>query len=138
MSTPYDIVVIGGGPAGLSAACSIVRQTHSVLILDSGKYRNEDSYIHTLPTWDHRKAGEFRAAARKDLERYGVQAVTYENAEVTTAKKLDDDLFRLTGVDGRSWEGRKLILASGVVDVMPNIEGYAECWISGMSVPYTN
>lgn len=53
----------------------------------------------------------------------------YHNAEVTTVEKLDDDLIRLTDADRWSWEGRKLILASGVIHAMPNIEvkGYAEC-----------
>lgn len=133
MALPVDIIIIGGGPAGLSAATSTVRQSHSTLILDSGKYRNDgSSYMHTVPTWDHRNPSEFREAARKDYDRYGT--VKVENAEVASVKSTADGLFEATGTEGQVWIGRKLVLATGVVDNFPDIEGYADCWISGMSV----
>lgn len=130
MPAPFDILIIGGGPAGLSTASSVVRQAHSTLIIDSGKYRNDDSYMHTLSTWDHRKASEFRAAARKDFERYGT--VQIEDAEVASVKKTEEGLFQLTSTNGEVWEGHKLVLATGVIDVFPKIEGYAECWVTGI------
>lgn len=131
MSSPVDVLIIGGGPAGLSTASSVVRQAHSTLILDSGKYRNDgSSHMHTVPTWDHRKPSEFREAAKKDFERYG--SVKVEDAEVVSVKTTAEDLFQATGTDGQVWTGRKLILATGVVDIFPNIEGYTDCWISGM------
>jgi thioredoxin reductase len=72
MASDYDIIIIGGGPAGLSAASTIVRQDHKTILFDSGKYRNAQSeHMHTVATWDHRNPQEFREAARKDLERYG-------------------------------------------------------------------
>ncbi|KAF2179256.1 FAD/NAD(P)-binding domain-containing protein [Zopfia rhizophila CBS 207.26] len=131
MANPADILIIGGGPAGLSAAASIVRQAHSIVIFDSGKYRNEASnYMHTLPTWDHRHPKEFRDAAKKDFERYGT--VTLENAQVKSIKQTDEGLFEATVEDGRTWTGRKVILATGVEDVFPDIPGYADCWVSGI------
>jgi thioredoxin reductase len=134
MASPVDIIIIGGGPAGLSTASSTIRQSHSTLILDSGKYRNEgSSHMHTVPTWDHRDPSEFREAARKDFDRYGT--VKVENAEVASVKNTADGLFEATGTNGQVWTGRKLVLATGVVDIFPDIEGYANCWISGMSVP---
>lgn len=132
MAAEYDIIIIGGGPAGLSAASSIVRQGHKTLLLDSGKYRNAESkHMHTVATWDHRDPEEFRAAARADLARYGTVAV--ENAEVETVKKREDDgFFEVTAGNGTPWIGKKLILATGVEDVFPDIPGYAECWVTGM------
>jgi thioredoxin reductase len=137
MASPVDILIIGGGPAGLSAASSIVRQAHSTIIVDSGKYRNANSLMHTVPTWDHRQPSEFRAAAKKDLERYGT--VKVEDGEVTSIKKTDEGLFEAVGSNGQVWIGRKLVLATGVTDVFPDVPGYGDCWISGMLVqPFSN
>ena len=132
MATPIvDIIIIGRGPAGLSAACSIVRQAHSTLILDSGKYRNEKSHhMHTVPTWDHRDPEEYRAAAMKDFERYGT--VKVENVEIEKVRQTDQGLFEATGKNGQVYTGHKLILATGVEDVYPDIEGYSDCWVSAM------
>ncbi|CAE7193010.1 hypothetical protein CFE70_007109 [Pyrenophora teres f. teres 0-1] len=129
MASSYDIIIIGGGPAGLSAASAIVRQDHRTLLLDSGDYRNAESkHMHTVPTWDHQDPKTFRDAARKNLERYGT--VDYQQVEVRTAKKLDD-LFEVSG-GGKSWTGKKLILATGVEDIFPDIPGYKECWVQGI------
>jgi thioredoxin reductase len=121
----FDILIVGGGIAGLSAAASIVRQNHTVLVLDSQKYRNAGSYhMHTVATWDHRNPADWRAAARKDLERYGTVSIKYE----------EDDTFCATSASGRMWKARKIILATGVEDIFPDIFGYAENWITGMWV----
>jgi thioredoxin reductase len=131
MSIEYDIIVIGGGPAGLSAASSIVRQDHKTVLLDSGKYRNAQSkHMHTVPSWDHRDPEDFRAASRADFDRYG--SITVEMAEVESLKKREDGLFEAAAGDGKTWVGKKVILATGVEDVFPDIPGYAECWVSGM------
>lgn len=130
MPTPFDILIIGGGPAGLSTASSIVRQSHPTLIIDSGKHRNDNRYMHTIPTRDHAPAGDFRAAARKDFDRYNT--VQFEDREVSTVKKIESGSFQVTCTNGMIFEGHKLVLATGVVDVLPMIEGYAECWAMGM------
>lgn len=131
MSKIYDILIIGGGPAGLSTASSIVRQNHSTLILDSQTYRNAKSdHMHTIPTWDHKSPAEFRAAATQEFERYGT--VTVENAEVKSARKMEDGSFEVNGIKGEVWQGRKVVLATGMDDEFPDIAGYEECWISGM------
>ncbi|KAI1170916.1 FAD/NAD(P)-binding domain-containing protein [Nemania sp. FL0916] len=131
MGSQYDIIIVGGGPAGLSAASSIVRQDHKTLLIDSGKYRNAGSkHMHTLPSWDHEDPEKFRATSRAGLERYG--SVTVENAEVASLKMRDDGLFETTADGGKIWVGKKVILATGVEDVFPDIPGYAECWISGI------
>lgn len=130
MAFEYEIMVIGGGPAGLSAASSIVRQSHKTVLFDSGKYRNSLSkHMHTVASWDHRDPAAFRAAARADLDRYG--SVTVENVEIESIKKRDDGLFEATA-DGKTWTSKKVVLATGVEDVFPEIPGYAECWVSAM------
>ncbi|KAF3005414.1 hypothetical protein E8E14_000324 [Neopestalotiopsis sp. 37M] len=130
MASECDIIVIGGGPSGLSAVSSIVRQDHKTVLFDSGKYRNGTSqHMHTVATWDHKHPSEFRAAARADLERYG--SVKIEPLEVDSAKKLDDGRFQVEA-GGKAWIGKKLILATGVEDVFPDIPGYEDCWVSGI------
>ena len=72
---------------------------------------------------------EFRTAARADLERYG--SVTVETTEVSRLVQREDGIFEATA-GGKTWTGKKVILSTGVEDVLPNIEGYSECWVSGM------
>lgn len=132
MASEYDILIVGGGPAGLSAASSIVRQDHKTVLFDSGKYRNAYSkHMHTLPTWDHRDPADFRSASLAGLERYG--SVTVENVEIETIKQKDNGNFEASG-GGKAWTGKKVILATGVEDIFPAIPGYAACWVSAMSV----
>ncbi|KAI3317877.1 FAD/NAD(P)-binding domain-containing protein [Xylariaceae sp. AK1471] len=131
MTSQFDIIIIGGGPAGLSAASSIVRQDHKTLLIDSGEYRNASSkHMHTVATWDHKDPEEFRAASRADLARYG--SVTVENAEVKTLRQREDDLFEAATGEGKMWTAKKIILATGVEDVFPDIAGYRDCWVSGI------
>ena len=130
MASEYDIIIIGGGPAGLSAATAIVRQDHKTILFDSGKYRNEKSkHMHTVPSWDHRDPAEFRAKARADLDRYG--SVQIENSEVKTIKQREDGLFEAVA-GGKTYVAKKVILATGMEDILPDITGYTECWVTGM------
>lgn len=130
MSSQFEIIIIGGGPAGLSAAASIVRQDHKTVLFDSGKYRNGMSeHMHTVPAWDHQNPRAFRDAAIKGLERYG--SFTVEKVEIDTIKQRDDELFEAKS-SGKTWTGKKVILATGVEDVFPDIPGYPDCWVSGM------
>lgn len=130
MADAYDIIIIGGGPAGLSAAASIVRQDHTIYLFDSQQYRNAAAkHLHTVTSWDHRDPAEFRAASLKELERYGT--VTVDHTEVESIKQNDDGTVEAAG-GGKKVLGKKLILATGVEDVFPEIPGYAENWVSGM------
>ncbi|KAK6721183.1 hypothetical protein SNK04_000077 [Fusarium graminearum] len=144
MSQIIDALVIGGGPAGLGAALGLCRQNHSVVLLDSVSYRNTidtipDNRMHMVATWDHRRPDEFRVAARKELQRYErfkyreVEVVSVRQTTSTQSGKLEA-LFNAKAADGTEYAARKLILATGVKDVFPKIEGFSECWAKGMYV----
>lgn len=131
MSLDFDVIVIGGGPAGLGAASAVARQDHTAVLFDSGEYRNaKGTHMHTVPTWDHRNPNEFRSAARADFRRYGA-LVTVANAEVDHIKQREDGIFEAVA-GAQVYTGKKVVLATGVEDVFPDIPGYSDCWGSGM------
>lgn len=132
MAAIVDVLIVGGGPAGLSTALTLARQLHSVVVFDSGSYRNDYAdYQHMVLGFDHQEPAHFRAAARENiLSRY--KTVTIHDVAVATAKKLEEDLFELTDVNGVAYHGKKLVLATGVEDLMPDLPGFKECWGKGM------
>lgn len=127
-----DVLIIGGGPGGLAVATGLARQLYTAAVFDSRVYRNALSkHMHNVPTWDHRDPAEFRAQARTDLTaRYST--VQFEETKIVKIAQSPHNRFLATAEDGRTWTGRKLVLASGVTDVPPDIKGYAECWGRGM------
>ncbi|VUC20644.1 unnamed protein product [Clonostachys rosea] len=133
-SKVFDVLIIGGGPAGLSLAGSLARQLHTALILDAGVYRNDPTkHMHNVPGWDHVPPSEFRAKVREDLAaRY--HTVEYKKGTVKSVRKLEaDDLFEAVDEDGVVYQSRKLALATGVRDkTEAEVKGYAECWGRGV------
>ncbi|KAI0516998.1 hypothetical protein F5B22DRAFT_655343 [Xylaria bambusicola] len=131
-----DALIIGGGISGLAAALTLARQQHTAMVLDSEEYRNAPSpYMHNVLTWDNQETETFRAAAKDNiLATY--TTIQFEKAEVDTIKEATKENsqqeFVVSAADGRSWTGRKVILAVGVRDVFPEITGYAECWAKGI------
>lgn len=119
----YDAIIVGGGPAGLSCALVLGRSCRTVLICDSGQYRNAASHaMHGYLTRDGVNPREFLELARRELGQYRVE---YRACSVTDVEKTDEG-FRVTLADGAGAEARKLVLATGVADVMPEIEGIDE------------
>lgn len=132
----YDVLIIGGGPAGLSMATTLARQAYSVLLFDSREYRNElANHMHTVPGFDHADPAEFRAKARKDLQaRYPM--VEFRDAKVNTARKDEEHgVFVLEDAEGVVTRGKKLGLATGVREIFDGEpEGFEQCWAKGMYV----
>jgi thioredoxin reductase len=122
----YDVIVIGGGPAGLQAALTLGRVHRSCLVLDSGRYRNDPAAeMHNFLTRDGTPPDEFRAAARGELVAYDTVAV---RRATVTAVEADDDGVRVRTDDGAVHEARRLLLATGMADVLPEVRGVAELW----------
>jgi thioredoxin reductase len=118
----YDVVVIGGGPAGLSGAVALGRALRSVLVIDSGEPRNGASEgIHNYLTRDGMSPEEFRAAGRGEVRRFGGEVIEGRVVSAATG-------FTVTLDDGREFGARRLLVTTGLVDVLPEIPGLRERW----------
>lgn len=122
----HDVIVVGGGMAGLSAAQVLGRARRSTLLLTGGDPRNAPAdAIHGLPTGDGKPPREFVASARAELEKYPSVTVREENALSVDGGRGD---FVVQLGDGEYVGGRRLVLATGVTDDLPPVEGLAERW----------
>ncbi|CAI6334451.1 unnamed protein product [Periconia digitata] len=120
-----DVLVIGGGPAGLSGALTLVRHQHDMIIFDNGRPRNQwDTPLHVLPTWEHRSPSQLREASRRELQATGL--VRFVDEKVVQVEKIHDSLFSATSSSGAVWSGKKVMLATGVDFIYPDIPGYTE------------
>lgn len=121
---PLDAVVIGGGPAGLQAALTLGRMHRTVVLLDSGDYRNAPvEHLHNFVTHDGRDPADFRALAHADLAAYATVEVRRAAA---VAVSEEDGVFWVELEDGSSVSARKVVLATGVRDTLPDKAGLAE------------
>ncbi|TDZ35123.1 Thioredoxin reductase gliT [Colletotrichum spinosum] len=129
----HDVLIIGAGPAGLATATALSRQLYTTVLFDSGVYRNaRASNMHNVLGFDHAPPAVFRAKARSDLRKRYASTVTFADVAVCRTTKLKDGLFRAEDADGKTWFGRRLVLATGVTDIMPDVPGYADCWGRGI------
>ena len=121
----YDVIVIGGGPAGLQAALTIGRMHRTVLLLDSGEYRNATvEHAHNLLTNDGRSPAELRRIARTELAAY--DTVELRTGAVTTVDGAIGG-FEVTTPRGME-RAHRLVLATGMRDELPPVPGLAEQW----------
>lgn len=128
-----DALIIGGSHAGLSAALTLYRALHTVVVFDAKKPRNRyATAVRHTSTWEGKLPDEMREASRRELLDTGL--VTFVDAEARTVLKTEDGAFEVTDDEGRRWPGRKLLLTTGSTDLFPDLEGYEELYTRGMYV----
>ena len=125
-----DVLVVGGGPAGLSAAVALARSLRSVLVVDAGHPRNATAGgVHNYLGREGASPAELLADGRSALVSYGGHV---ETGEVTRLERLDQEplrpWFRASLADGRQVEARRVVVASGLTDELPDIPGLAPRW----------
>jgi thioredoxin reductase len=121
----YDVVVVGGGAAGLNGALMLARARRSVLVVDAGEPRNAPAEgVHGLLGHDGASPQRLLATGRDEVRRYGGQVVT----ERVVAAAAESDGMSVTLSDGRSHRARRLLVTTGLTDELPDIPGLAERW----------
>jgi thioredoxin reductase len=121
-SQSYDVVVVGGGAAGLSAALVLGRARRRVALVDAGSPRNAPAeHMHGFLSRDGLPPAELLAAGREELRAYGVELVEDDVAEIEPGF-----VARLAG--GDTLTARRVLLATGAVDELPAITGARERW----------
>ncbi|MFD3817760.1 NAD(P)/FAD-dependent oxidoreductase [Streptomyces rubiginosohelvolus] len=127
----YDVVIVGGGAAGLSGALALGRARRSVLVIDAGEPRNAPaSHVHNYLGRESTPPGELLAIGRGEAAGYGAEIV---EGRVASAERLPEggegeQGFRVVTEDGRSVEARRLLVTTGLVDELPPVPGLAERW----------
>jgi thioredoxin reductase (NADPH) len=125
-----DVVVIGGGVAGLAAAMSLARFRHRVVLVDAGEPRNAAaSGVHNYLSRDGMPPAELLAAGRAELRGYGTQLIDGCVVGVRPAPSSSaGSRFVVELVGGRELTTRRVLAASGLVDVLPQVAGLARRW----------
>ena len=126
-STEFDVIVIGGSYAGLSAAMQLARARRRVLVIDAGQRRNRYArHSHGFLGQDGREAAAIANDGRAQLMKY--PTVRWIEGSVQRAEKAEQGFFRVTLQDGDAFNAQRLVLATGVVDELPPVPGLAERW----------
>ena len=133
-SNIYDVIIIGGGPAGLSAALILGRSRRKVILFDSRKYRNQYAQrINGYLTRDGIHPKDFITLGRQELLKYEIE-IKEEEIENGFFK---NEYFEVIGRDNNTYRSKKLLLATGLRDIIPKIKGFDDCYgISIFHCPY--
>lgn len=122
----FDVAIIGGASAGLSAALILGRSARKTVVFDTGEPRNKPAaHAHNVLTRDGVSPLEILAIGREQLKAY--PSVTIAQEKVITAAQ-EDGGFRLETASGGIFTVRKIILATGVKDILPEIKGIQALW----------
>ena len=130
----YDVIIIGGGAAGLNAALVLGRCRRSVLVFDSNQRRNAVSHaLHGFLSRDGMPPQELLRIGREQLLPYGVEII---DTEISNAQQRDT-IFEVTTAQGQVFKSRKLLLATGIIDNLPELTGFHEFYgVSAFHCPY--
>ena len=122
----FDVAIVGGGPAGLTAALWLARYLHSVVLIDSGDPRNwETRGINGFLGSQGIRSPQLRAKGRADAEKFGAMII---DDEVTKVRNTNSEHFVLELKKGRSIEANRILLAIGIRDIWPTIPGLSDCY----------
>src|SRR4051812_28883861 len=121
----YDVAVIGGGAAGLSAALVLTRARRRVVVIDAGQPRNAPAaHLQGFLSRDGMSPADLLARGREEVAGYGGQLV----GGTVTAVRPGDRGFQVTLADGSVLEARRLLVTTGLRDALPDIPGVRERW----------
>ena len=131
----YDVIIVGGSYAGLSAGMALGRAMLNTLIMDEGKPCNRQTpHSHNFLTNDGKTPAAIAAHAKAQVSNY--PTVEFYNAGAAAAVKTTNG-FQVESANGELFMAKKLVFATGIKDLLPAIEGLAECWgISAIHCPY--
>lgn len=133
--THFEVIIIGGSYSGLSAAMSLGRSLRQVLVIDSGLPCNKQTpYSHNFITQDGEIPAAISAKAKKQVEFY--KTIQFYNGLVIGIEKTHNG-FKITTKSAKVFTSKKVLFATGVKDLLPAIDGFANCWgISILHCPY--
>lgn len=125
----FDAIIVGAGPAGLSAALALCRMKRPAVVFSTTEFRNSKAHrAHTILSRDHQNPAEIRKIAKEQIDAYGTTHFV-QRAIVKARKDEEANIFEVQDEQGESWRGKRIVLAMGAKDIFPeNIEGYADCW----------
>lgn len=131
----FDVIIVGGSYAGLSAAMALGRSLRRVLIIDSGLPCNRQTpHSHNFITHDGEQPLVIAQKAKEQVLNY--PTVRFQQGLAASGKKTNDG-FEINTTDGEAFSAKKIIFATGIEDVMPSIQGFSACWgISVIHCPY--
>jgi thioredoxin reductase len=134
-NSSYDVIIIGGSYSGLAAAMALGRALKKVLIIDEGKPCNRQTpYSHNFITHDGKTPAAIATLAKEQVKLY--DTVAFFKGRATTGK-ANQNGFEIEVSSGEIFEAKKIIFASGIRDILPDIEGLAASWgISVLHCPY--
>lgn len=122
----YDVAIVGGGPAGLTAALWLARYLHSVVVIDSGDPRNwETRGINGFLGSQGIRSPELRRQGREDAREHGAVLV---DGTVTSVTNTNSERFTLALTAGDAIQARRVLLAIGIKDIWPRVPGLSDCY----------
>jgi thioredoxin reductase (NADPH) len=128
---PFDVIIIGGSFAGLAAATQLARARRKVLVIDGREHRNRFAkHSHGFLTQDGKTPDEILGAARSHLAAYPTASSL--RGLVTEARRLEDGRFEVRTAGECRYLAQRLVLALGVRDILPEIEGLSDLWGTGV------